>query len=297
MNDNFNLNNINQTNINLNKNGNSHFNQNFYNNNIKNNNFNQNNNMNLINNNIIIQYLKNNKFLIMQIFNYIRQNNNEQINNYLRLIINCLNQIDNNMNYIMNLINKNNFAINNNIFDKNDNNIKINNNKNIEKKTNIDDNFLYKDFETYFPLIGLKNIGSISYMNSILQCLLHIPELNGFFINKYPEQKNQFKKINNDIYTKGRLCEEFHKIVIDIYKVQKENTISSEGFNNFISQINEQIEELDVREFLSYLFQVMHAELNYLGDQKLKNIPKCNQSIERESFNYFMAVSNNVNLS
>ena len=248
-------------------------------------------------NNNIIQYLEHNKFLIMQIFNYIRQNSNEQINNYLQPIINCLNQIDNNMNYIMNLINKNNFAINNNIFDKNDNNIKINNNKNIEKKTNIDDNFLYKDFETYFPLIRLKNIGSISYMNSILQCLLHIPELNGFFINKYPEQKNQFKKINNDIYTKGRLCEEFHKIVLGIYKAQKNNNVSPKDFNNFLNQINAQLGEVDEKDFLSYLFQIMHAELNYLGDQKLKKVPKCNQLIERESFNYFMNMTNNLNLS
>jgi len=226
------------------------------------------------------------------------------MNNYLRPIINCLNQIDNNMNYIMNLINnnycqinKNNFGINNNIFDNKDNNNKINNNKKLENKTNIDDNFLFKDFENYFPLIGLENVGPISYMNSILQCLLHIPELNGFFLNKYDKQKNHFKKINKDICTKGRLCEEFHKIVLDIYLVQNKNYISPKGFNNFISQTNEQFKEVDEKEFLSYLFQIMHAELNYLGDQKSKNVPKCNQLIEKESFNYFMNVSNNLNLS
>ena len=41
----------------------------------------------------------------------------------------------------------------------------------------------------------------------------------------------------------------------------------------------------------------MHAELNYLGDQKLKNVPKYNQLIEKESFDFFMAVSSNLNLS
>jgi len=76
INNNLNLNSNNQMNFNLNKNDNSHFYQNFYNNNIINNNFNHNNNVNLMNNNNIIQYLENNKFLIMQIFNYIRQNNN-----------------------------------------------------------------------------------------------------------------------------------------------------------------------------------------------------------------------------
>ena len=42
---------------------------------------------------------------------------------------------------------------------------------------------------------------------------------------------------------------------------------------------------------------MMHKELNYLGDQKLKNLPKYNQLIEKESFNFFMTVNNNLNLS
>jgi ubiquitin C-terminal hydrolase len=41
----------------------------------------------------------------------------------------------------------------------------------------------------------------------------------------------------------------------------------------------------------------MHAELNYLGDQKLKNVPKCNQLIEKESFDFFMTVNSHLNLS
>ena len=151
-----NINNINQMNINWNKNDNFHFNQNFHNNNNNiNKNFNQNNTVNIMDNNIIIQNLENNKFLIMQIFNYIRQNNNEQMNNYLQPIINCLNQIDKNMNYIMKLmnknyiqINKNNFAINNNIFDNKDNDNNINNNNKIEKKSNINDSFLFKRIMT-----------------------------------------------------------------------------------------------------------------------------------------------------
>jgi len=299
---NINLNNINQININMNKNDKSHSNQNFNNKNI-NNNFNQNNNANLMGNNIIIKYLENNKFLINQILNFILQNNNEQMKNYLQPIIICLIQIDNNMNYIMNLINKNycqinnNFDINNNIFDNKDNKNKINNYKNIEDKNNINDNFLFKEYEDYFPLIGLKNTGSLSYMNSILQCLFHIPELNGFFINKYPDQKDKLKKINKFSDINGRLCEEFYKIVIDIYKAQKGNCISPKDFNNFISQINDQLDEVNERDFLSFLFQMMHTELNYLGDQKLKNLPKCNQSIEKDSFNYFMTVTNNLNLS
>ena len=48
---------------------------------------------------------------------------------------------------------------------------------------------------------------------------------------------------------------------------------------------------------LLYLLQAIHSELNYLGDKKLKNIPKCNQLIENESFNFFKIVNQSLNLS
>ena len=41
----------------------------------------------------------------------------------------------------------------------------------------------------------------------------------------------------------------------------------------------------------------MHEELNYLGDQKLQKVPKCNQLIEQESFNFFDEVNRKLNLS
>ena len=40
---------------------------------------------------------------------------------------------------------------------------------------------------------------------------------------------------------------------------------------------------------------MMHAELNYLGEKKLKNDPNCKLLNEKESFDYFMTVSNNIN--
>ena len=234
---------------------------------------------------------------IVYLINLIKNNYMIQMNNNMQLIINCLNQIYNNINNIMNIFNNNFYKINecNNYKNNNDNKDKINRNE--KNQNNNVDSFIFKDFENYFPLIGLKNVGQICYMNAILQCLLHIPQLNGFFINKYPEEKNKLKIINNDTETQGRLCEEYHKIVMDIYKQQKKSYISPKDFNIFLRQINGNFEEVDVKDFLLYLFQIMHAELNYLGDQKLKNVPKCNQLIEKESFNFFMAVSNNLNLS
>ena len=41
----------------------------------------------------------------------------------------------------------------------------------------------------------------------------------------------------------------------------------------------------------------MHAELNYYGNKKLKSVPKCNQLYKQQSYNFFMEVNSNLNLS
>ena len=56
-------------------------------------------------------------------------------------------------------------------------------------------------------------------------------------------------------------------------------------------------ESNDAKDLLLYLFQTMHEELNYFGDEKLKNVPKCNQLIEKESYNFFVRVNCSLNLS
>ena len=87
---------------------------------------------------------------------------------------------------------------------------------------------------------------------------------------------------------------------MDIYLNQKAKYIAPKYFNEFLSIANGQFaqyEANDAKDLLLYLLQAMHAELNYYGDQKLKNVPKCNQLIENESFNFFMTVNNSLNLS
>ena len=294
----FNNNIMNQSNNNINRFNNNIMNQsnnniNQFNNNIINQ---SNNNINQFNNNIVNQSNNNSNNNQINQINQINQTNNNQMNqinninqiyNDLKVITMNLKEISKNIDTLFNLSNKN--------FNRKDNQENINNN---DQK----DNIIFKTYENYFPLIGLKNVGLTCYMNSILQCLLHIPQLNAFFINIYPDQKKKFKEINKETETHGRLCEEYYKIVIKIYNLQNfvNNYISPKDFNDVLSHINgqfAQFEANDAKDLLLYLFQSMHAELNYLGDKKLKNVPKCNQTIEGESFNFFMTVNNNLNLS
>ena len=222
--------------------------------------------------------------------NYIRNNN--LINNY--------NNISNNL--------KDNNHIQKGL--KNDN---LSNNKNIENKSHNFKLFIEND-KDYFPLIGLKNVGLTCYMNAILQCLLHINELNNFFFNIYPENKEKFNKINNISETKGKLSEQYYKVIKGVYDKQSkkesyfhfifsyfdDNSFSPKEFNDILSELNPQFgkyESNDAKDLLLFLIQSMHSELNYYGDKKLQNLPRCNQLIEKEAFDFFLTVNNSLNLS
>jgi ubiquitin C-terminal hydrolase len=177
-------------------------------------------------------------------------------------------------------------------------NIIIDNNNinlNIDFKLNVNQ----EGYDNNFSFSGLRNVGLTCYMNSTLQLLLHIPELNSFFINIYSAQRNDFNRINKEADTKGRLSEEYYKLVNKLNFVNI-NSISPRDFNNILSALNpqfRQFESNDSKDLLLYLIQSMHAELNYYGDKKLNNIPKCNQLIESDSFNFFDKVNNELNLS
>ena len=145
----------------------------------------------------------------------------------------------------------------------------------------------------------MRRVKQFFYINSILQILLHILELNYYFINIFPDHENELKKINDDIYVKGRLSKEYHKIVQRIYNIDDYNNcfVNSRDFIDFLINNNISKSKIDANEFLSDILQILHTELNYHGDRKLKNILKCNKLIEKESFNFFKTVKSNLNLS
>jgi ubiquitin C-terminal hydrolase len=104
------------------------------------------------------------------------KNKNMKVNNINMKII-----LNNNININPNIMN------NNMIF--NINMMKICNNNILKSYNTFINDLVKKKFkiiiekQKIFPLKGLNNVGLTCYMNSTLQCLLHVPELNIFFIN------------------------------------------------------------------------------------------------------------------
>jgi len=166
--------------------------------------------------------------------------------------------------------------------------------------------FLYnKNLENLFPFCSFKNIPSD--LNSILQSLIHIPELNNFFISVYPQQKEKFLIINKNSETKGIISKSYFDIVSSTYKnllknnnkeLLKNNSYEKLSLKNFEKNLKTlKVELNDSKDFLSFMLQSLHDELNYYGNKKIKVYPKCNQRIAQESLDYFLMAHSELNLS
>ena len=197
-------------------------------------------------------------------------------------------------------LNKNNEIVNNNnnninIFNKNENQINIIQNQNI-----INNKY-------FFPLVGLSNVGSTCFMNAILQCLIHTPELSNYFLNEYPKDKNQLNERNKNAQSKGEISEAYYEIIKEIYilsqkkPILKNNSYSPENFKIILGKNNSEFsryEANDSKDLILYLLQTFHEELNYFGDQIIpSNIPKPNNSFREYTFNYFSTTYNMTNCS
>ena len=312
-------NNQNQSfNINNNFTGSNNMNQNF-NNSLNQNSMNQNSfNMNSLNslnqNSFNMNSLNQNSFNMNPMsINSMNQNsmsmNFMNMNNNSYPMSNQIFQTMPNVNNNMLLNPMNNMNMNFNLNSSTPNNNLQNNNQNIQNQNDgdiPDFQLLFNDLESdeLFPYVGLRNVGLTCYMNSTLQCLLHIPELNNFFLKVYANQIDNFDTINKAAETGGKLSKGYLDLLMSVITENRETrsskAVTPNCFHNIIGNLNPQFRTYDAndsKDLLLFLIQSMHEELNYYGNKKLNVVPPCDQTIAQKALDFFLEVNNELNLS
>ena len=67
-----------------------------------------------------------------------------------------------------------------------------------------------------FPKKGLRNIGSTFYMNTTLQCLLHVSDLIIYFIDEFPKDQKTLLNINKHVPSIGDISRAFFNVIMGV---------------------------------------------------------------------------------
>ncbi len=166
-----------------------------------------------------------------------------------------------------------------------------------DKEKNIENNLNYNNLSNFtgsntcnkntkfFYGKGIVNIGNTCYMNSVLQILLNLENIKNFLTNiNFAYWKNRKNKYGYN----GRIIDEF-AILFDEYQNHSKEVIKPLKFKFAIGEINPQFKNLDQQdsqEFLSYLIDVLHEELNIKSDKEYivnpENYDGCEEQLSGE---------------
>ena len=217
----------------------------------------------------------------------------ENLNNNNNLIKN------NNNNFINN--NFNNFNNNNwmnNINNNFNNNYLMNNNNNNNKNNN--NNFIVfnrpKPISLYSKptLIGLENIGSTCFMNSILQCLSQTKDLTNYFLDEQHRDEINNNNIALENKNELQLTPAYLQLLINLWdKNEGIKCYNPRNFMNIVEQMDPEFklgQAGDSKDFIIFLLGQFHIELkkslinNYSENNSDDQVNQCDQKETLSSF-------------
>ena len=171
----------------------------------------------------------------------------------------CINKTRNKKIVIKTISNSNGNYYNNNF---NNNNFNYNNFNNNFNNNFDDNNFNYNNFNNNVLLpVGLNNIGFTCYMNSTLQCLVHVQKLSNYFL-KNRNQINEQNQILSFAYMK--VVENLLRKTPNSQYIQSYSPHEFQG----IASINPLfIGAGDSIDLLNHFLQTIHTEQNMKDDE------------------------------
>ena len=110
-------------------------------------------------------------------------------------------------------------------------------------------------------LVGLQNLGNTCFMNTSLQCMSNCYELTQYFLSDY--YKDHIN-VDNPIGTQGNLCRAYSNLLKNIW-FGSSGVYSPWNFKSAIATFQSMFtgyQQHDTQEFLNYLLDGLHEDLN-----------------------------------
>lgn len=156
----------------------------------------------------------------------------------------------------------------------------------------ISNYFIYNRLTPTGGTTGLYNLGNTCYMNSALQCLVHIPELRDYFLyNCYEAEIN----INNPLGYKGYVARAFSGLVQNLFGGKAlascsnlSSSYSPTGFKGTIGHVNSMFSgymQQDSQEFITFLLDGLHEDLNRIVNKPYIEKPSLSPEDDSNDFN------------
>ena len=108
---------------------------------------------------------------------------------------------------------------------------------------------------------GLKNLGNTCFINSILQCLVHVPVMQSYFLNGCHKLELNRRNMHG---TRGKLALAFGQLSQELLS-DNFDAPDTRDVKRIISQKQSQFrgfQQHDSQEFMSLLLQTLHEDLS-----------------------------------
>ena len=186
---------------------------------------------------------------------------------------------------------------------ENNENIINNENKINDHEEEINDIIEELNIEDYNPSLGLIAMDYPKFLNSLIQCFAHIPDITDKVINLHLDLnfKNGLNKL--------KLTNKYRNLLINLFFPEKVYNMEHKPFNptlfrNVINELNPLFkthENIELKEFINYFILKLHDELNTKKDAKSqyheKNINEMEIKNENEVLVDFLKSFTEKNIS